>query len=103
MSSREYIGKRIVVWPENIDSRKSRGRGRKVPLKFSVKNPTIDEIYKAAEKLGLNPEIEEKKYPKNWWESKGRVVVDKKGSKLETLKLIAIEILKMRGETVEIS
>jgi len=44
------------------------------------------EISKAAKKLNLNPEVEKDKlYPSEWWESPGRVTVDKKMPKREIL------------------
>ena len=96
--SREYKGKRIVVYPQYIDSRKSRNKGRRIPLSYAVPSPRVEEIVRAAEKLGLNPVIEESKYPSEWWTSEERVVVDKKNSKLKTLKLIAEKINEMRGK-----
>lgn len=96
--SREYKGKRIVVYPQYIDSRKSRNEGRRIPLSYAVPSPRVEEIVRAAEKLGLNPVIEESKYPREWWTSEERVIVDKKNSKLKTLKLIAEKINEMRGK-----
>ncbi|KSW11846.1 signal recognition particle [Pyrodictium occultum] len=96
--SREYKGRRVVVWPVYIDSSASRGEGRKVPLRDAVRKPRVEEIVKAAQRLGLNPEVEEARYPRSWWENTKRVVVDKMGSKLNTLKAIAAEIRKLREE-----
>ncbi len=95
---RERRGKRIVIWPVYIDSSSSRGMGRKINRSKAVRKPTIEEIYKAAEELGLNPEIEEARYPRNWALYKARVVVDKKGRKLEILEQIASAIRQARGE-----
>jgi len=95
--SREFKGKRVVIYPNYIDSTKTRSEGRRIPLKIAVPNPRIDEIYAAAEALGLNPIIEEDKhYPRSWWDTRGRVVVDKVKTKLTTLKLIALKISELR-------
>jgi len=95
--SRELKGKKTVIYPQYLDSAKTRSEGRRVPLNIAVSNPLIEEIYAAAEALGLNPEIEEeKRYPKLWWEQPGRVIVDKVGSKLKTLKLVASKINELR-------
>jgi signal recognition particle subunit SRP19 len=96
--SREYRGKRVVVWPIYIDATASRGEGRKVPLSHAVRKPRVEEIVEAAERLGLHPEVEDARYPRRWWEQKRRVIVDKVGSKLETLKRIAEEIKRLREE-----
>jgi signal recognition particle subunit SRP19 len=96
MSSREFKGKRVVLWPSNINSSVSVSRGRKIPLRHAVKDPTIEEIVKAAEKLGLDPAIEDKAYPSAWWTERRRVVVNKVGSKRRTLILIAERIKSLR-------
>jgi signal recognition particle subunit SRP19 len=96
-STRKLIGKKIVIYPSYLDFYDSKTQGRKVSRFFSVQRPTAKEIYSAAERLGLNPVIEKKKYPKAWWEETERVIVSKSVSKRETLKMIAAEIKKMRG------
>ncbi|MET1128317.1 MAG: signal recognition particle protein Srp19 [Thermoproteota archaeon] len=96
--SRRYQGKRVVVWPAYIDATKTRREGRKLPLSESIRRPRVDEIVEAARRLGLNPEVEQARYPRDWLEERERVVVDKRGSKLETLRLIAREVAKLREE-----
>ena len=96
--SKEYRGKRIVVWPVYIDSTASRSEGRKVPLSRAVRRPRVEEIVEAAERLGLHPEVEDARHPRRWWEQRRRVIVDKVGSKLKTLKMIAEEIKRLREE-----
>ncbi len=82
-----------VIWPIYFDSGVGRKKGRKVPKGLAVKNPSIDEIYKAAKKLGLNPIKEEKAYPSRWWRKEGRVLIDKKDRKIEIIRKIG-EIIK---------
>ncbi len=97
--SREYRGKRIVLWPANIDSTLSRSEGRKIPRKEAVRKPRVEEIVEAAKRLGLNPSVEDARYPRKWWEQKQRVVVDRAGmSKIEVLKMIAREVERLREE-----
>lgn len=77
---------RTVIWPAYIDSKKCQGEGRKISRKNAVNSPKLREIANASKKLGLNPEMENtKSYPKSWWESSGRVVVDRKMPKREML------------------
>ncbi|WP_457555782.1 signal recognition particle protein Srp19 [Candidatus Pyrohabitans sp.] len=90
---------RMVVWPANIDARKSRADGRKVSGRYAVPSPTLKEIARAAEQLGLNPRVErDKAYPREWWEVSGRVVVDKAKPRSVILREIAAEIKRMRSE-----
>jgi len=87
-----------VIWPEYLDARRSRKEGRRVPLNLAVPKPTIKEIIKSAKMLDLNPVyVEDKRYPKNWWASKGLVLVDKKAPKEKILKLIAQKIRELRS------
>ena len=88
---------KAVIWPANIDAEKSRAEGRKISVKKAVPTPTLKEIEKAAQKLGLNPETEkEKAYPREWWQKTGKIMVDKKRSKTLILREIATEIKKKR-------
>ncbi len=96
MSSREYKEKRIVLWAANIDSSRSISEGRKIPLKYAVSEPSVEEIVLAAKMLGLKPAIEEKAYPRSWWKDKHRIVVDKLDTKRNTLVEIAKKVRKLR-------
>ncbi|QOR94312.1 signal recognition particle protein Srp19 [Thermosphaera chiliense] len=95
--SREYRGRKTILYPAYIDSTLSRSEGRRIPSSSAVPSPSIEEIYNAAAKLGLNPVVEnDKAYPGRWW-VKGRVVVDKKYGKIDLLKKIAAEIKESRA------
>ena len=96
MSSRDYKGRRVVLWPVNIDANAPVSKGRKIPRSKAVPSPSVREIVQAAEELGLNPAVEEKGYPRSWWDQRVRVVVDKIGSKRKTLEAIAGAIRERR-------
>jgi signal recognition particle subunit SRP19 len=90
---------KLVIWPAYIDQMRSRSTGRIIALKNAVKEPQLNEIREAARKLGLNPEVEpEKAYPKFWWETSGRVLVDDTGPKSIIVKQIALSIKKIRNQ-----
>lgn len=77
---------KAIIWPANIDSKKTVREGRNTPKKYALSTPKLREISRAASKLGLNPEVEkDKSYPKSWWENSGRVIVDKKQPKRDIL------------------
>jgi len=84
------------LWPVYFDRRRSRGDGRRVAKEMAVPNASIEEIMKAAKKIGLNPQKEDKAYPGRWWKKEGRVIVDKVDKKTKILRDIAIEISKNR-------
>jgi signal recognition particle subunit SRP19 len=90
---------KLVIWPAYIDQMRSRNMGRIISLKNAIKEPQLNEIKEAARKLGLNPEVEpEKAYPKSWWETSGRVLVDDTGPKSDIAKQIALTIKKIRNQ-----
>lgn len=77
---------KVTIWPANMDLKKTVKEGRKIPKKYAVNTPKLREISRAANKLGLNPQVEKgKSYPKSWWETSGRVIVEKKQPKREIL------------------
>jgi len=66
----------FIVWPAYFDYTKTRGEGRRVPKALSIRNPTIKDIAKALDLLGIKYIVEpDKSYPKEWW-VKGRLLVD---------------------------
>ncbi len=89
--------RKIVVWPVYINLKNSRSMGRKVSRYLAIENPSVEEIFRAALDLSLLPEIVNKAYPKNWLEVKKAVVMNKKYSKLKTLKEICLKIKQYRA------
>ncbi len=90
--------KQIIVWPVYLDAARARNGGRLVPAGSAVKAPKVSEISRAAEKLGLHPEVvKDKAHPATWTDRSGMVLVDNQGPKSELLRKIGAEIVKMRG------
>jgi len=89
---------KIVVWPVNIDLKKTRGEGRKIPKKLAVESPKLEEIIEASKRLGLNPTaVPHAALPKEWWNKTGYVIVERKNKgKIQILKDIANEINRFR-------
>ncbi|MGB3907284.1 MAG: signal recognition particle protein Srp19 [Methanomethylovorans sp.] len=89
---------KLVIWPACIDKNRSRSQGRIISKRSSVGEPTLDEIEKAALKLGLNPEVEkDKSYPRSWWEKSGRVLIDNIAPKTHLSRKIAAAIKETRS------
>lgn len=91
MEDREKIW---IIYPEYFDSRLSTRLGRRVPLKYSIDNPTLDEVIEATRKTGLRVlKVErDKMHPSNWIERKGRIAVMRSGA--VSKRTILIEISK---------
>jgi len=87
---------KYILWPIYFDRRRSRGDGRRVAKEIAVPNASIEEIFKAAKKMGLNPQKEENAHPSRWWKREGRVAVDKVDKKTRILRELALEISKNR-------
>ena len=94
---------KFVVWPVYFDSTKARRQGRKVPKKYAVPNPKLDEICKALDKLKLKYEVvADAAYPKMPWRKTGVIYVEKiKKPKLEILKLIGQKLVELRRSSKE--
>jgi signal recognition particle subunit SRP19 len=90
---------KAIIWPAYFDSAKTRKEGRRVPKSLAVQSPKIAEITDAVVKLGLKHEIAtEAGYPKTPWAKTGMLLVEKQGSKEQTIKKIAKQLLKVRSE-----
>ncbi len=90
--------RKIVIWPANLDSSKSRREGRAVPKQLAVQAPKLEEIEIAARELSLNPEREEgKAYPKSWWEKSGLIKVENIAPKTQIARQIAQKIAEIRA------
>lgn len=89
---------KIIIWPAYFDSSRSRTDGRRVPKAVSVVTPRATEVQEAAQKLGLTCElVPEVAYPKTSWIKTGMLLVEKKGSKSQTLTMIGKQLSKMRS------
>lgn len=88
---------KVFLWPIYFDISKTRGEGRRVPKKFAVSAPKLEELQRAAKKRGLQPMVvSDAAYPTFPWLKTGLLVVPKKEPKSETLEKIAKELVKLR-------
>lgn len=89
---------RIVVWPANLDSTKSRKEGRKLAKGLALQAPKLDEISEASRRLSLDFEpAAAKSRPGNWWEKGGYLTVAKKRRRSELLRSLADEVKEIRN------
>ena len=80
---------RLVFWPAYFESENTRGSGRRVPKRLTVRGVKVDELYKAAVDLELSPELKPgTAFSKKPWDRSGSVVVNKAKSKT----LITVEL-----------
>ena len=94
----------LIIWPAHLDSSKTRGQGRRLPVSRSVKQPSMKEIWQAAMTLGYSPETKEKAAPSfSPWDKTGYVTVKKAASRTVVLKAISSEIVKTRQKEIQAS
>jgi signal recognition particle subunit SRP19 len=89
---------RNIIWPAYFDSTRTRKDGRRIPKNMAVPLPKVLEVKEAADRLGLPSElVADVGYAKSPWLKTGMVFIKKKGSKNQTILLIAKQLLKMRS------
>lgn len=89
---------KIIIWPTYFDSSKSRRDGRRVVRSLAVASPGISELKEAADRLKFTCEsLADVSYPKMPWLKTGMLLVEKKGSKNQTIDMIARQLFKMRS------
>lgn len=87
----------IFLWLTYFDTNKTRQEGRRVPKKFAVSAPKLEELQRAAKKLGLQSMVvSNAAHPSSPWQRSGLLVVPKNETKGETLTKIAKELVKLR-------
>jgi signal recognition particle subunit SEC65 len=86
----------FYVYPEYLTAA-SRQLGRRVPKAPIDPNVTLDDLENAARKLGFTVEREDKHYPRDFHNYRGRLKVTKKKgvSKAAFLKKLAAELRTM--------
>ena len=88
---------KIVLWSIYFDANKTRADGRRVPKKLAVSAPKLEEIQRAAKRLGLQPEVvPDAAHPSSPWLKTGLLAIPKTESKDKTVKKIAEELSKLR-------
>ena len=92
---------RYVLYPSYFDASLPRRLGRRAPRDLAVRNPTLRDLIEAAERLGLNPEVDENaRHPRVWYNLslRGRVFVEKRGSKQQLILEVARVLKQIKAE-----
>lgn len=89
----------LILWPSYFDLNKTRKEGRKVGRSLAVERPTIEELVKAVEMLGISHTPDKSAaYPKSWWEKAGRVLVSRVAPKSRLMVSVAKNLRKIRSK-----
>jgi signal recognition particle subunit SRP19 len=66
----------LIFWPAYFEKNYTRLQGRKVSSNLAASDVTLAILEEAAESSGFEYEVErDKRYPRNWIEKKGYIVV----------------------------
>ena len=88
--------KAIVLWPAYFDIKVTRGEGRRVPKRDAVEAPSAQMLFEAVKSMGLDCILElEKSYPRHWFKSGGRVLVEPKLGKTQLMNKVASKLKNM--------
>jgi signal recognition particle subunit SRP19 len=92
---------KVVVWPANLDSSKSRKEGRKLAKGLAIQAPRLEELHEAARRLAMEAEpTPGKSRPGIWWERGGYLTFPKKDSRTSLLRSLAGEVKRIRAAKV---
>jgi signal recognition particle subunit SRP19 len=90
---------RAIIWPVYFDCNKTRKDGRRVPKSIAVQSPKILEIKEAADKLGLQNDVNlEAHFPKAPWAKSGMLLVEKREAKEKIIQKLAKQLLKIKSQ-----
>lgn len=90
---------KIILWPVNFDSTKTRTEGRRIPKAYAIQSPRIEELEKAVQKLGLQYQaVINAAHSKEPWRKTGLLIVSREGSKTQTMRKIAKMLPNIRAE-----
>jgi signal recognition particle subunit SRP19 len=90
---------KAIIWPVYFDCNKTRKDGRRVPKSIALQSPKILEIKEAADKLGLQNDINlEAHFPKAPWIKSGMLLVEKQEAKEKIIQKLAKQLLKIRSQ-----
>lgn len=90
---------KAIIWPVYFDVNRTRQEGRRLPKNQAVQSPKIAEIKEAADKLGLENEINlEAHFPKAPWAKSGMLLVEKNEAKEAIIKKLAKQLIKIKSQ-----
>lgn len=90
---------RLIFWIDYFNSSLSRADGRKVPTNLAVRNPTLQELAKAVERLGVQGEPVVAAHPKRMDVETGYVSIPKSKKKSVMMREISSMLSTVRGES----
>jgi signal recognition particle subunit SRP19 len=90
---------KAIIWPVYFDINKSRQEGRRVSKNQAVNSPKILEIKEAADKLGLDNQLNiEAHFPKMHWAKSGMLLIEKNEAKEAIIKKLAKQLVKIKSQ-----
>jgi len=67
---------------------------------MAIPTPRLDEVQRAVERTGVQPEIvPNAAHPSIWWQKTGFIIIPKKDTKAQIIRKVAKELQKLRAQT----
>ncbi len=87
-----------VIYPEYFDADLSRSDGRRVPKKYAISSPDIEEMSNILKDFDIpNMKEDHKAHPSTWYKRNGRIIINKQNmSKQKFLKQLGKKLKKER-------
>jgi signal recognition particle subunit SRP19 len=96
------LDNQAIIWPIYFDCNKTRKEGRRVSKNCAVQSPKIDELKLAADKLGLENELNiEAHFPKTPWSKTGMLIVAKNEPKEAIIQKLAKQLTKIKSQQAQ--
>ena len=96
------LDNQAIIWPTYFDMAKTRKEGRRVPKNCAVQSPKIAEVKEAADKLGLENELNiEARFPKTPWSKTGMLIVAKNEPKEAIIQKLAKQLAKIKNQQAQ--
>ena len=93
---------KAIIWPVYFDCNKSRQEGRRISKSQAVQSPKILEIKEAADKLGLENQMNvDAHFPKTPWAKTGMLLVEKNEAKEAIIKKLAKQLVKIKSQQAQ--
>lgn len=87
------MGTERILYPCYFNSTLTRAEGRRIPKTLALKSPKIQDIERAARKIGISGAvIEPNSHPAHWLHREGRLRLSWEGSKESLIRKIAKNI-----------
>ncbi|MEM0457731.1 MAG: signal recognition particle subunit SRP19/SEC65 family protein [Sulfolobales archaeon] len=94
------MGREIIIWIPQLDPTIPRRLGRRIARNSLPRKPSLEDVLRACERIGLKCEAErEKRYPRLWYLETPRIRIETDMKKSYVIKALTAELSKMMSRS----